>query len=1044
VVGLVLALLVAPIAPVGATTASADWTGTPAAIGGTTAAELTGFQPASWVNNSDTSHDPTTTTSLSVAYNATGQVGSASDVAVELYNATDGSFVTANASLTATEGLATLSVPAGTFTGDQSVTYRLNDTSSGTTLDTDTSMLLSGSGGGGDGGTAQITIDSVSLSSTTVTPGGNVDVDVTLNNTGGASGSTTVEVFDVGTTESITTVASQSVSVGASTTKTTTLSVSLSDSGLADLYVVGGMGFERATVLVQPSNSLSVAGYSLSATTVEQNEDVDVTATVSNDGSSEDWLLVPLYQDGSVVQVENVTVPAGSQKQVTITTTFANAGSHTVAVGGQSSTGITVETRGSPSVVASSVRVVGGTQPTGDVIVGTTVSSGKLDVRLKAQGVQSGEADLANVGADETTRFEVEIEVDNFTPRMMMGTGGDVSWSVGPGSTADTANLTLYIEPRENQRFYYQDGTQPTYGNWPAENKQATTMREAQALVSFYNMGSAPVRFRTTLTGGTIVTDAQSFSPPMYRQGSNTQKPRLTVQVAGPHFTVDGSQNQGYYEALIPDGMLEQWGVTSAGQLRAAYGGSQTQATFTETPNGIKMQLDTHYSAETAEIRPAGDDTTAPTADAGSDHTVTAGESVTFDASATTDNVGLKQYEWDFDGDGTYDTTTTSTTVTHTYASAGSTTATLRVTDGAGNTDTDTVSVTVEAASSGGSGSGSGSSGSGSGGGGVGSVSIADVTSPSVDVSTSAGTASVSVTGADGDDPVDVDFTTPPAGSSVALDAMTVTAAGEFDLSVGVEDDASSFGDVPPLPAASTDAPSRAVGYLSVEHPSLGADDISGATFDLTVDADTLDERGVAPEDVVVYRYHDDAWTAVETSLTATTDGTHRYTADTPGLSVFAIAAGDPAFDVRETAVSRTTLTVGGSTTVTATVENVGTAAGSHTVALRRGDETVTTRVVDLGPGETADVTFTLAPDGIGTYALHVDDVSAGQVTVEEATATATPTHTATRTSTPTPASTAADAATATPTSDTSAPGFGAVVALVALLVAGLLARRRD
>jgi PGF-CTERM protein len=1154
VAGLVLALLVAPAAPAGATTGPTDWAGTPAAIGGATAAELTGFpsapwvnnsdtshdpttttslsvaynatgqvgspsdvavelynatdgafvtanaslaategsalltvpagtftgdqsvtykltnassgnvlatdtsmllsssgggggdglSPAPWVNNSDTSHDPTTTTSLSVAYNATGQVGSPSDVAVELYNATDGAFVTANASLTATEGSALLTVSAGTFTGDQSVAYRLNDTSSGNVLATDTSMLLSSSGdGGGDGGTARITIDSVSLSSTTVTPGTDVDVDVTLNNTGSASGSTTVEVFDVGTTESITTLASRSVSVGASTTKTTTLTVSRSESGLADLYVVGGMGFERKTLLVQPSNALSVTGYSLSATTVEQNEDVDVTATVSNGGSNEDWLLVPLYQDGSVVQTKNVTVPAGGTEQVTITTTFANAGSHTVAVGGQSPTGVTVETRGSPSVVASSVRVVGGTQPSGDVVVGTTVSNGKLDVRLKAQGVQNGEADLANVGADSTTRFEVELELDNFTPRMMMGTGGDVSWSVGPGTTAETANLTLLIEPRENQRFYYQDGTQPTYNNWPAENKQATTMREAQALVSFYNMARAPVRFRTTLTGGTIVTDAQSFSPPMYRQGSNTQKPRLTVQVAGPHFTVDGSQNQGYYEALIPNGMLEQWGVTSAGQLRAAYGGSQTQATFTQTSTGIKMELDTHYSAETVEISPGGDDTTAPTADAGSDRTVTAGDSVTFDASATTDNVGIQQYEWDFDGDGTYDTTTISTTATHTYASAGSATATLRVIDGAGNTDTDTVAVTVEAAASGG---GGGSRSGGESSGGDGSVSIADVTGPSVDISTNAGVGSVSVTGADGDDPVDVDFPTPPAGSSVTLDAMTVTAAGEFDLSVGVADDASSFDDVPSLPAASTDAPSRVVGYLSVEHPSLGAADISGATFDLTVDADTLDERGVAPEDVVVYRYHDDAWTAVETSLTETTAGTHRYTVDTPGLSVFAVAAGDPAFDVRETAVSRTTLSVGESTTVTATVENVGTATGSHTVALRRGDETTATRVVDLAPGETADVTFTLTPDGVGTYALHVDDVSVGQVTVDEATATATPTHTATRTSTPTPASasTATDAATATPTSDTSAPGFGAVVALLALLVAGLLARRRD
>ena len=1001
-----------------------------------------GFAPAPWVNNSDTSHDPTTTTSLSVAYNATGQVGSASDVAVELYNASDGSFVTANASLGATESLATLSVPAGTFAGDQSVAYKLNNTSSGATLATDTSMLLAGSG---DGGSAQITIDSVSLSKTTVAPGTNVDMDVVLNNTGGSSGATTLKVFKLGTTDSITELANRSVSVGASTTTTETVTVSLSDGGLSDLYTVAGASFERSQLLVQPSNSLSVGSFSLSKTTIDQNEDLDVTATVSNAGASDDWMLVPLYQDGSVAQVKNVTVPAGGQKQVTITTTFATAGSHTVAVGSQTGQSVTVETRGTPSVVASSVRVVDGTEPTGDVIVGSSVSNGKLDVRLKAQGVQNGEADLANVGADTTTRFEVEVELKDFTPRMMMGTGGNVSWSVGPGSTADTANLTLYIEPRENQRFYYQDGTQPTYNNWPAEQKQATSMREAQALVSFYNMANAPVRFRTTLTGGTIVTDAQSFSPPMYRQGSSSQKPRLEVQVAGPHFTVDGSQNEGYYEALIPDGILEQWGVTSAGQLRAAYGGSRTQATFTETSKGIKMTLDTHYSAETAEIKPGGDDTTAPTADAGSDTTITAGSSVSLDASQTTDNVGIKQYKWDVDGDGTYDETTTSETLSHTYTSAGTVTATLQVTDGAGNTDTDTVTITVDAASSGGSGNSGSSGGGGGGSGGGGGVSVVDVAGPAVDVAATAGTASVSVTGADGDAPVAIDFTTPPAGSRVTLDAMSVTAGGDFDLSVDVTDDTSSLSrELPALPAASATAPSRAVGYVSVEHPSLEDGDIAGATFDLAVEASTLDDRGVTPEGVVVYRYHEGAWTALDTTLAETTDGTHRYTVDAPGLSVFAVAAGAPAFDVPAASVSRTDLAPGGSTTVIATVENVGSAAGSHTVELRLDDETVATRVVDLDAGERSELTFTVASDAPGTHTLSVDDASAGQITVEAGTATAAPTATPASTATPGPTETPAVTTAETPASDTNAPGFGAVVALLALLVAGLLAGRRD
>lgn len=64
---------------------------------------------------------------------------------------------------------------------------------------------------------------------------------------------------------------------------------------------------------------------------------------------------------------------------------------------------------------------------------------------------------------------------------------------------------------------------------------------------------------------------------------------------------------------------------------------------------------------------------------------------VTFDASASTDNVGIVSYEWDF-GDGT---TATGQTTYHTYTKTGVYNVTLTVRDGAGNTSTDSVMVTI-------------------------------------------------------------------------------------------------------------------------------------------------------------------------------------------------------------------------------------------------------------------------------------------------------------------------------------------------------------
>lgn len=81
-----------------------------------------------------------------------------------------------------------------------------------------------------------------------------------------------------------------------------------------------------------------------------------------------------------------------------------------------------------------------------------------------------------------------------------------------------------------------------------------------------------------------------------------------------------------------------------------------------------------------------------PVARAGPDQTVKAGRKVDFNASQSSDNVGIVSYVWDF-GDGT---TGTGKTTTHTYPNPGTYTVKLTVTDAAGNSSTDTVTITVE------------------------------------------------------------------------------------------------------------------------------------------------------------------------------------------------------------------------------------------------------------------------------------------------------------------------------------------------------------
>ncbi|WP_225335385.1 PKD domain-containing protein [Halomicrobium urmianum] len=88
----------------------------------------------------------------------------------------------------------------------------------------------------------------------------------------------------------------------------------------------------------------------------------------------------------------------------------------------------------------------------------------------------------------------------------------------------------------------------------------------------------------------------------------------------------------------------------------------------------------------------------APTASLSASGTVQVGESVTLDASGSSDDVGITEYQWDVDGDGSVDATTGSATYEHAYGSSGTVEPSVTVVDGDGQTDTASATVSVEAA----------------------------------------------------------------------------------------------------------------------------------------------------------------------------------------------------------------------------------------------------------------------------------------------------------------------------------------------------------
>jgi hypothetical protein len=117
--------------------------------------------------------------------------------------------------------------------------------------------------------------------------------------------------------------------------------------------------------------------------------------------------------------------------------------------------------------------------------------------------------------------------------------------------------------------------------------------------------------------------------------------------------------------------------------LDSVQAGSQTNITVT-------MDSDHAVVAVFTPIDDSMDDQ-PPIAEAGDDQTVAENTDVTFDATASSDNIGIVEYHWDF-GDGTTDT---GATCTHRYTTAGRYTVTLTVIDAAEQSDVDTLLVTV-------------------------------------------------------------------------------------------------------------------------------------------------------------------------------------------------------------------------------------------------------------------------------------------------------------------------------------------------------------
>ena len=235
------------------------------------------------------------------------------------------------------------------------------------------------------------------------------------------------------------------------------------------------------------------------------------------------------------------------------------------------------------------------------------------------------------------------------------------------------------------------------------------------------------------------------------------------------------------------------------------------------------------------------------------------------------------------------------------------------------------------------------------------------------------------------------DETTATAGSlggrgTVRLDALSIELADDRDFRLSVEtfDGGNASGDARDArsnvsTAFETEVRTLSAGYVTVTH-NLDPWDIRNATFEFSVREDRLDEFGVSPAAVTLYR-QSDGWTALPTDYLGTNGTEARFEATSPGFSSFAVGTGEPLTAVTAVTTTDSVLVAGDSATVTATVENRGGIAAEETVTLTGNGEPVATETLALGAGETAEISLTFQPSA-GEYDLTVNGVQGRSLTV--------------------------------------------------------------
>ncbi len=331
-----------------------------------------------------------------------------------------------------------------------------------------------------------------------------------------------------------------------------------------------------------------------------------------------------------------------------------------------------------------------------------TTGSGVLQVRYSndANSWSSWESasatkawDLASGDGTKTVYFQIKDNAGNvatYTDTILLDTTAPTGSIIIKGGDLYTTSSTVTLS------FTAADATSGVYkirlsndGVWDTEQWEAPSATKSWALLStegartvYYQIMDNAGLFSTTYTD-TITLDASlpqgSIQINSGAGYTNTTEVNLALSASD---TISGVSQMRFSNDNITWSNWETYASSKSLSLQNGDGAKSVIVQYRDNAGLVSS-----YSSSIIL------DTIVPVANAGQSQTVNQGNSVTFDASSSTDNIGIASYVWDF-ADGSHDS---GKTTTHSYSTAGTYVAKLTVQDPAGNTATATVSIVVQA-----------------------------------------------------------------------------------------------------------------------------------------------------------------------------------------------------------------------------------------------------------------------------------------------------------------------------------------------------------